>query len=1144
MSIRNGLLCLLLFALISTESSVAEETDSESWFLDIGRFVSQEQMLLALDMDLGNDLQLLMAQLDSTIVKDRDTFKEWALLRYEVLHLRDALINDLGVPHHNELAITNSWNIAEMRASTYDWEYSQSFPFTDDEIAVAMVRGIFQILREHKIDLAAMHHLATYFFEEFGGRYQEDALYHFSSALSLSVKSLSDGGLEGINDYSLLSLREIKYLELIGDLEAVKSRTRDFDIWINQQKFSEGNLSTSLLIDTWKIISKFLNGNRGPLENDFIDIRRRVYLSFELKSKQLKDASLAKASLQLYRDLLENIDLDDHARLVDETALYLEYVILSNGDQSAYDALVNLQSNAIRTSIALQDLESLIPQLESFKSLVEIIKMKGVMQALNEDSLFEIDSFLNDPALSNATTILLCSQTDDCQDNESIFEWMANNYEGSASSYFEIAPLIINDQLEQARNLFNSRFIDTDVTEDCSFLMKKASLGLDLAEFSYFTIRKNIEIFESTFDQILKDIEIARNAYARLSVGKDGLQSTCEISDGLIAVNAPIHEAYLRLLRELWLETVPSDFGLLSVDLNEVQYMRVRNRSHNAGYKDQLVGIDSLLITGFSNLLMSLDPSLRQSVFESKVRANQDIVDRFAASCAQLSMIDNTAGCISLLPVAHSLKTYSSRSNNILLNTIKAAEGLSLVGGSVSRISDIYELAAAVDSEKLNLGASKEIIKNLKDLNRKSLLLEDEIVLERESISAYAPSTAELLQSRLVDAKRLQDNLKADEVLMFTFPKIFSFSQDFYVIGIIETDGIRVKAISAHGMDKRVTAIFKTVEQRAPYDYKSAYLIYNEIFNDVIDRKTLNSVKRDITFIGSDALDSIPLRLLITHNPEDVSFNPRKSWLYQKVNIKRSTTLRQFLSTRILNKRDNRSDRFLGVGNPYLASSKADLRGLKLVLQDSSNQTRIGLSRLPSLPDTEIEIREISKYFADEPQSILLLGKAASETNLKSLDIKQYGTIAFATHGLLSSDVVGLDEPALLLTPPSESSEKDDGLLTAEEISKMDMRADLVILSACNTNVEDINSGSALANLSQAFMLAGATSIMATHWSVESKIATFMTTNTVSRLIDRPADGISGALNHAIELARQRPEWQHPFFWAPFSIYGDNAFVN
>ena len=63
----------------------------------------------------------------------------------------------------------------------------------------------------------------------------------------------------------------------------------------------------------------------------------------------------------------------------------------------------------------------------------------------------------------------------------------------------------------------------------------------------------------------------------------------------------------------------------------------------------------------------------------------------------------------------------------------------------------------------------------------------------------------------------------------------------------------------------------------------------------------------------------------------------------------------------------------------------------------------------------------------------------------------RYRNLAFATHGLMTGDFKGLAEPALVLTPPENGSELDDGLLTAGEISQLKLDADWVVLSACNT---------------------------------------------------------------------------------------------
>ena len=1144
MALRTTFCCLMLIVSLTSLDSASQEADPGAWFLEISQYVSEEKMLLALDMDLGKEVQILSAQLDRAVYEDQSAFRRWALMRYEVLQLQDALIKKLEVPAQNELAISVRWRIAEMRAETYDWEYSQSFPFTDNDIAVAMVRDIFLTLEKSRIDLTTMYNLATWFFAEFEGKYSKDALYHFNAAL-VSLRDNPPGDrLKEIDDYAILSLREIEYLELIGDSKEATSHKEAFDTWINRQYLATASLHVTQLIAVWNMISKFINGNESAAHEAFIAIRKQIYLSLEPSLENTNATELLPGSLKIYSRLLTDAQLDEKAGLASEAALYWKNVILSNDDVTAFDALIALQANALDKVVALQDLNSLVTQLASFKFLIHTIERRGLMGTLNAESLFEIKYFKNDPTLNMIKNILLCYPTAHCLGDDSIYEYMVDNREGSLNSYFQIAPLIWNDQSARARQLFNTHFMGKDFTDDCGLLMAKAGLSLDFSRFSYLRVRQNPGEFNSTLPQIVKDIDIAREAYAKLAKGDPDLQDSCTANDGRVGVKAPILEAYTILLGLLWGETLPSDHYMLSEDLNELQYMRVRSVAGSVKFKEVISGIDSLLITGFKNLLLDLGADSTDSSFESKVRANQDIVDRFVLSCAQTTLLDNSASCVSYLPVAHSLKTYSSRSNHILVNSIKANAGISGTGDAMERMSEMYEESTLLEAEMLNVGPSEGIFENLRRLNRRSVILEGDILLERESINTTAPSIGVLLESRLVSLKSIQRYMKADEVLMFTFPKIWGFSQDFYVIGIIESNSVRVKVINAHNTDKRISRILDTVSQIAPYDYESAYAVYNEIFDDVINDGNVGSVKTDISFIGADMLDSIPLRMLVTDNPEGADFTPSKSWLYQKFDLKRSTTLRQFLSGRMLSKKNKRLDTFLGVGNPYLASSNADLRGLKLISQDGNNHDVSRLSRLPSLPDTEMEIRELSKYYADEPQSMILLGKTASEANIKSLDIKQYGTIAFATHGLLSGDVAGLEEPALLLTPPKKSSANDDGLLTAGEISEMDMRANLVILSACNTNVEDMNSGSALSNLSSAFMLAGASSIMATHWSVETNVATFITTRTVARLRVKPSEGLAGAMNHAIGLARQRPEWQHPFFWAPFSVYGDNALIN
>ena len=81
----------------------------------------------------------------------------------------------------------------------------------------------------------------------------------------------------------------------------------------------------------------------------------------------------------------------------------------------------------------------------------------------------------------------------------------------------------------------------------------------------------------------------------------------------------------------------------------------------------------------------------------------------------------------------------------------------------------------------------------------------------------------------------------------------------------------------------------------------------------------------------------------------------------------------------------------------------------------------------------------------------------------------------------------GNSEPGLILTPPAEASEEDDGYLSASEIAGLKLDADWVILSACNTAAGGAQGAEALSGLARAFFYAQARALLVSHWEVNSE---------------------------------------------------------
>ena len=162
----------------------------------------------------------------------------------------------------------------------------------------------------------------------------------------------------------------------------------------------------------------------------------------------------------------------------------------------------------------------------------------------------------------------------------------------------------------------------------------------------------------------------------------------------------------------------------------------------------------------------------------------------------------------------------------------------------------------------------------------------------------------------------------------------------------------------------------------------------------------------------------------------------------------------------------------------------------------------------------------------------------------------------FATHGILWPTPDCFTDPALTVT--ATAAEDSDGLLTASEIRLMNLDAQLIVLSACNTAsgyLVDASSsiygarqgvgvsgagGESLSGLARAFFAAGARAVLATHWPVADDETTRLMRRYFRRLRDEDED-FATALRRAQDVLRAEPSTSHPVFWAPFVLIGDAA---
>jgi CHAT domain-containing protein len=351
------------------------------------------------------------------------------------------------------------------------------------------------------------------------------------------------------------------------------------------------------------------------------------------------------------------------------------------------------------------------------------------------------------------------------------------------------------------------------------------------------------------------------------------------------------------------------------------------------------------------------------------------------------------------------------------------------------------------------------------------------------------------------------------------------------------------------------------------YDLAKAYQLYQLMIAPVAP---LLAGKKHIYVVSSGALSTLPLAALIDSDPgsgddADPARLESASWLAEKyafTNLPAVSALRGALAHSGQSGAETKAEKwqFMGIGAPTLLGRPGETRGkrgtsrggfFRAGLDGNALADPSAIRQLDPLPGTERELAAMAKAL-DADASSILTGDQATETAVRESPALSKGQVlVFATHGLLPGDIKGLDEPALVFTPPATASLADDGVLSASEAAALKLDARWIILSACNTASATGQSGGpsggdSLSGLSRAFLYAGARSLLASNWRVGDAETALLTVETITANRAHPDRGNAAALQSAMRIVRTGrredgttldewvADWAHPASWAPF----------
>jgi len=188
--------------------------------------------------------------------------------------------------------------------------------------------------------------------------------------------------------------------------------------------------------------------------------------------------------------------------------------------------------------------------------------------------------------------------------------------------------------------------------------------------------------------------------------------------------------------------------------------------------------------------------------------------------------------------------------------------------------------------------------------------------------------------------------------------------------------------------------------------------------------------------------------------------------------------------------------------------------------------------KIPPLPAQEREVTAVGQLYGAS-RSKIYVGPNAREGRLK-IEAENAGILHFATHGILNN-IAPMYSHLLL----AQGSQDEDGLLEAWELMQLNLKAELVVLSACETARGRYGAGEGVIGLTWALFVAGVPTTVVSQWKVEAA-----STRDLMVSFHRPlASGAKVTRAEALRQAqlglRRKPETHHPFYWAGFVLVGD-----
>jgi len=418
--------------------------------------------------------------------------------------------------------------------------------------------------------------------------------------------------------------------------------------------------------------------------------------------------------------------------------------------------------------------------------------------------------------------------------------------------------------------------------------------------------------------------------------------------------------------------------------------------------------------------------------------------------------------------------------------------------------------------------------------------LRNELEDARAEIRKLNPRYAALTQIQPLTASEIQKQVLDKDTLLLQY--VFADKRSFLLAAT--SDEIKSYELPAHAAIERLSRqYYEVVTLRNRPDFRQSPERWRAQISKAdstadglardLSRMLLNPIKNKLTkqrlvVLTSGALQSIPFAALPIPSQSGSELSSKLLIDDHELIVLPSVTalsaIRQEVETRM-----PPAKTVIVLGDPVFDSSDSRVR------QDLANE-RLSSAIFPRLISSRWEGEKILSLVSPG-EGKLVVDFAANRTFASSSEIGSYRFVHFATHALIDFEHPALSGIVLSMVDPN--GRPQNGFLGMEDIFKLRMPADLVVLSGCRTALGKDYAGEGLIGLTRAFMYAGASRVAVSLWQVEDKSTSELMVRFYKYMLGPEKLSPPAALRAAQLDLRKDQRWRSPYFWAPFIIQGE-----